>query len=830
MSKKILHVRVFEQKELTALKDAIHKKLQVAKNVRQNTCICCNRCEAEGTHYSPEGLTEYNRTGICEHCWDVLVDESKTEDNPRFEKLTPSGVAVEESASTTSGTFSSQQLSRKEKSEEGDEADARSLTTSNHDAQPHGPVPDNKDHPDIGDSILTLYSQTLNNILAQKQHILVVGTKTRPKCIWLASEGCIKARATIEQVRRIDGQEFHELYNQHLQLDPPDSQNFYALAITNVRRTNINFNYYQLMPPSLFTRYRTGPDDLCPISRSYRKRKEAEEYAQRQLALPVQDEQHQPTLPIEDAPNPEATAPAKVGRDETKNHDEKGLIWFGHNQLLHGRAYITHTEKLSVTTFRQMQHQHGLSTHVLPYQRTHALHMADIKRMRSPQPFFHPRGAVGWVRYRNRHQAGAPQTQRIQLEVASSAPRNRRRPPKQVSDNQNEATTSAASPQRSQNESEPQDGHRTSSTSVLVAIVLPIVITSLLEHLDAWALQDFLQASKSTHDAMQHQSLRKSAQALRWTLEILTFDIHLPGLPSVYSIKLIPQHLLDRKLLHHSCGTSVKTLTNSTAANPTGHSSRHMQELLRQGRASTFAELVRKTNPSWRHDAQFQAFLYFLDDAHTTISYMPQFSKSEYHFRDIISPARLQLSFRYQNHAGQSGREQLSTQHPHGFHDDTRLTQFHDVRIPTPPAPQFHIQTPDSLQTQVESLVKIMFDPTAHSIIADEQVRHWQLYLQNKTYADPYYTFPNHFIHNCIFHFDVALHREVKSFIELSIHHIQEDQEQQPNTKLIAWQRNLRFRCKIQPFAFSTWQQLIYDVEFDDLANSVGFTYRQKQH
>ncbi|CAE7356429.1 unnamed protein product [Symbiodinium sp. CCMP2592] len=556
-----------------------------------------------------------------------------------------------------------------------------------------------------------------------------------------------------------------------------------------------------------------------------------------------------------------------------------GLIWFGHNQLLHGRAYITHTEKLSVTTFRQMQHQHGLSTHVLPYQRTHALHMADIKRMRSPQPFFHPRGAVGWVRYRNRHQAGAPQTQRIQLEVASSAPRNRRRPPKQVSDNQNEATTRRN--QTKQENQEPQitsenccklkpiqqrrwhsaaptsqrtdvsaafdRGHRTSSTSVLVAIVLPIVITSLLEHLDAWALQDFLQASKSTHDAMQHQSLRKSAQALRWTLEILTFDIHLPGLPSVYSIKLIPQHLLDRKLLHHSCGTSVKTLTNSTAANPTGHSSRHMQELLRQGRASTFAELVRKTNPSWRHDAQFQAFLYFLDDAHTTISYMPQFSKSEYHFRDIISPARLQLSFRYQNHDRAEGsssplsiltastmtREASARRHAaekHKSQQSSGLTQFHDVRIPTPPAPQFHIQTPDSLQTQVESLVKIMFDPTAHSIIADEQVRHWQLYLQNKTYADPYYTFPNHFIHNCIFHFDVALHREVKSFIELSIHHIQEDQEQQPNTKLIAWQRNLRFRCKIQPFAFSTWQQLIYDVEFDDLANSVGFTYRQKQH
>ena len=94
MSNKVLHVRVYEQDELAALKDAIHKKLQVAENVRQNTCICCNRCATEGTHYSPEGLTEYKRTGICERCWDVLVDENASEDDPRFNKLTPSGVII----------------------------------------------------------------------------------------------------------------------------------------------------------------------------------------------------------------------------------------------------------------------------------------------------------------------------------------------------------------------------------------------------------------------------------------------------------------------------------------------------------------------------------------------------------------------------------------------------------------------------------------------------------------------------------------------------------------------------------------------------------------
>ena len=158
------------------------------------------------------------------------------------------------------------------------------------------------------------------------------------------------------------------------------------------------------------------------------------------------------------------------------------------------------------------------------------------------------------------------------------------------------------------------------------------------------------------------------------------------------------------------------------------------------------------------------------------------------------------------------------------------LAPSNHMSNPTPTTSQFSIQTPDSLQAQVENLVKIMFDPNAHSIITDAQIRHWQLYLQNKTYTDPYYAFPNDFIHNCIFHFDIALYREVKSFIELAIHHIHQNQEQQPNTKLIMWQRNLRFRCKTQPFAFSTWRQLIYDIEFDDLGNSVGFTFREEQH
>ena len=145
--------------------------------------------------------------------------------------------------------------------------------------------------------------------MTQKQDMVVVGAKVKPKRTWLASQGCIKARALIEQVRRIDLEEFHDLYQQHRQLDPPNSKNLYALTITNVRQTNVDFNYYQMTAPSLFTRYRTAPSDLCPLSRSYRKRKEAEEYAQQQS-----------TLAIQDIPNQEAVSPVEDEHDETHSH------------------------------------------------------------------------------------------------------------------------------------------------------------------------------------------------------------------------------------------------------------------------------------------------------------------------------------------------------------------------------------------------------------------------------------------------------------------------------------------------------------------------------
>lgn len=129
-----------------------------------------------------------------------------------------------------------------------------------------------------------------------------------------------------------------------------------------------------------------------------------------------------------------------------------GIVWFGQDQMLHGNAYITHSEKLSITSFRKMQHKHGMSTHILPYPRTHALHMTDIKRLRSPQPYFHPRGAIGWVRYRNNHQAGAPGTQ-----PNNSSTERRGKPFKQLTSKPSHTRAKNPSPSRSQNDSEQQE-------------------------------------------------------------------------------------------------------------------------------------------------------------------------------------------------------------------------------------------------------------------------------------------------------------------------------------------------------------------------------------
>ena len=192
---------------------------------------------------------------------------------------------------------------------------------------------------------------------------------------------------------------------------------------------------------------------------------------------------------------------------------------------------------------------------------------------------------------------------------------------------------------------------RTSATATSLPTVLPITLATLLEHLDAWALQNLLQTSKCGHDSPQHQSLRRDARALRQALTILTHDIRLPGLPIVYDVTITPQHLLDQQPMHRSLHASITNPETSAPANPTDHN-RHMQELLRQGEASTFTELVKKMNHNWQQDKRFQAFLHFLNDSRTTVSYTPQFSQSEYHFRDIISPARLQVDFRYRNHSG----------------------------------------------------------------------------------------------------------------------------------------------------------------------------------
>ena len=116
-----------------------------------------------------------------------------------------------------------------------------------------------------------------------------------------------------------------------------------------------------------------------------------------------------------------------------------------------------------------------------------------------------------------------------------------------------------------------------------------------------------------------------------------------------------------------------------------------------------------------------------------------------------------------------------------------------------------------------------MFDISAHRILTDDQIKTWQLQIQQRA-SQRRYVFPNYFTRSCIIHFDTPTYREMRSFVEHAITRIQRSPNH-ANKDLIQWQRRLRVLCKSQPFGVSLWRQLVYDVEFDDLSASVGFYF-----
>ena len=131
-----------------------------------------------------------------------------------------------------------------------------------------------------------------------------------------------------------------------------------------------------------------------------------------------------------------------------------------------------------------------------------------------------------------------------------------------------------------------------------------------------------------------------------------------------------------------------------------------------------------------------------------------------------------------------------------------------------------------SLTSEINNLVRVLFDLKAHTMLTDEQLKTWQARLRQQA-RHMGHIFPDRFTRNCLYHFDPATYRDVRKFVHIALAAIQ--QGGQRANPLIHWQRSLRLRCKTQPLPVGLWRQLIYDCELDDLASSVGFSCSASQ-
>ncbi len=86
---------------------------------------------------------------------------------------------------------------------------------------------------------------------------------------------------------------------------------------------------------------------------------------------------------------------------------KSGPVWLGNEQKLHGRARIQRSQRLTYPQLVELQQQHRVPPTTLPYPKTYALYLENVRPLKHRIPFWHPRGAIGWVRYRNTQQAAA---------------------------------------------------------------------------------------------------------------------------------------------------------------------------------------------------------------------------------------------------------------------------------------------------------------------------------------------------------------------------------------------------------------------------------------
>ena len=72
----------------------IRKHLEVQATSASSRCLACTRSEGTTCLYSQAGRTEYDRAGVCESCWDCMLDPAsgRQEQLQQCDKMSTTGV------------------------------------------------------------------------------------------------------------------------------------------------------------------------------------------------------------------------------------------------------------------------------------------------------------------------------------------------------------------------------------------------------------------------------------------------------------------------------------------------------------------------------------------------------------------------------------------------------------------------------------------------------------------------------------------------------------------------------------------------------------------
>ena len=78
-----------------------------------------------------------------------------------------------------------------------------------------------------------------------------------------------------------------------------------------------------------------------------------------------------------------------------------GNYWLGTRGMIHGFAILEPAMLINTAqAWQELRHRHRVESNELPYKTTYALPVRRCRRVTTPIPYVHPRGAVGIVKYR----------------------------------------------------------------------------------------------------------------------------------------------------------------------------------------------------------------------------------------------------------------------------------------------------------------------------------------------------------------------------------------------------------------------------------------------